>query len=621
MNSHLTTALILVAVLGISAQWLAWRLRWPAIVLLCVFGLLAGPVFGWMVPARDLGELTQPVVQMCVAIILFEGGLSLRWHEFRVASSGVRRLLFPALPFNWLLGSLAAHYIGGLSWPVALVFGAIIVVTGPTVIIPLLRSAGLRRRPASYLKWEGIINDPIGAMLAVLVFQYFHSVGSGPGFGVSVFGGLALGLGVGVALGWLGAQLIALAFIRHWVPEYLKPLVLLMAVLLSFLLSNQVQHEAGLVAVTVFGIVLANRGLADIEEVRRFKEYLTVLLVSAVFILLTANITPETLRLLDWRAAALLAAVLFLVRPAAVLLATVRSDMTWRERLLVAWIAPRGIVAAAVAGVFGPEMVAAGYAQAELLMPLIFALVLLTVIVHGFSLDKLARVLDLASSERRGVLIVGATPWSVEFASTLQKLDVSVMVADPSWSRLRGARLGGLRYYYGEILSEDAEERLDLSDIGYLLALTDNDAYNALVCSRFINTFGRENVFQLPTSVEEQPREMRRTLKGRVLYGRDARYEELLRLHYQGWRFQKTRLTEDYPAESYFTEMDDNAMPLALLRAGRVQFQQAEYPLKPQPGDVMLAFVSPKIQRERRGLAGAEAELAPGEEPKPRMPG
>lgn len=614
-ESYLTLVIAAIAVLGIGAQWLAWWLQLPAIVLLCVFGILAGPVTGLVVPGRDLEGLVHPIVRLCVAVILFEGGLSLRWHEFREAAVGVRRLLFPALPLNWLLGSLAAHYVGGLSWSVALVFGAIIVVTGPTVIMPLLRQVGLRRRPASYLKWEGIINDPVGALLAVLVFQFFVSIGTGNAW-TEVVAGLLLGTVVAGLLGYAGARWVAQALIRGWIPEFLKPAVLIMVVIVVYEVANAVQAEAGLLAATVMGVVLGNRGLADIHEIRRFKEYLAVLLVSTVFILLTADLDPAALARLDWRLFALLGAIIFVIRPVAVLLSTIGSPMTWQERALVAWIAPRGIVAAAVAGVFGHEMVIAGYEEAGVLVPLTFALILSTVVLHGFSLRTLALRLGLASQERRGLMIVGASPWSIELAQTLKELGVYVLVCDASWHRLREARLAGLPHYFGEVLSEEAEEQLDLADIGYLLAATDNDAYNALVCSHFVRSLGREYVFQLPKDTEDNPRQIQRTITGRTLYGAEARYETLVEHHYRGWRFQKTRITASFPARRYFQQLGLETMPLLAVKAdGALSLRPSGRDLNPAPGDLVVAYMSPAAQAMRKKDAGKAGEARPGAEP------
>ncbi|MEO0998775.1 MAG: sodium:proton antiporter, partial [Pseudomonadota bacterium] len=480
-HEHLILIIVGIVALGVGAQWLAWRLRLPAIILLALAGVVAGPVTGLIDPAEEFGELLQPLISLCVAIILFEGGLSLSVRELKEAASGVSRLVYLGAPLGWLFASLCAHFIGGLDWPVSLVFGAIMVVTGPTVIMPLLRQSALQRRTASFLKWEGIVNDPIGALLAVLVFQYFVFSGAGSGW-AEVFGGIGMAVLSGVVFGGVGGFLTARAFRAGLVPEYLKSPVMLGLVLIVYALSNLLQAEAGLLAVTIMGIVIANMDLPGIGDMRRFKEYITIMLVSVVFVLLTAGLNIGSLTSIGWRGAALIAAIMLLSRPAAIMLATIGAEMTLRERLFVSWIAPRGIVAAATAGVLGAGMVAQGY-DAEILLPLVFAVIFATVFFHGISLNWLAGRLGLASGERDSVLVVGASPWAIELCNTLAALKLNVILADSSWHNLRAARLAGLNVFYGEILSEFAEESLEISHVRTVLAATSNDAYNSLVCT------------------------------------------------------------------------------------------------------------------------------------------
>jgi NhaP-type Na+/H+ or K+/H+ antiporter len=414
---HVTEILALVLVVGLAAQWIGWRLGIPAIVLLILFGLLVGPMSGFVHPREALGEAFQPLIKLGVAAILFEGGLALRWHELRQAAAGVNRLISVGMVLSLAFGATAAHFIGGLSWPVAIVFGTIIVVTGPTVILPLLRQARLKRRPASYIKWEGIVNDPIGALLATVAFQYFASRGE-TSIAESLLH-LALGFAgttaLGAGLGWL----LGRAYLEGLAPEYLKGPLALAAALGAYALANLVLEEAGLVAATVMGVMLGNMGLPSIGEIRRFKEYVAILLVSGIFMLLTADLDPLILLPLDWRGVALVAAIVFLVRPAAVALATIGAGMSWQERVLVGWIAPRGVVAAAVAGIFGPSLAAHGYAGAGTLLPLVFTLILVTVIVHGFSLRWVARLLGLSAPKEGGLLISGANAWSTGLAEAL----------------------------------------------------------------------------------------------------------------------------------------------------------------------------------------------------------
>ena len=607
MTHDLLNVLVLVVSLGVIAQWVAWRLRLPAIVLFLIAGVIVGPVFGWVRPSVDLGDVYRPVVSLCVAVILFEGGLTLRLHEFKEAASGVKRLVSIGAIFAFGLGSLAAKGIGDLDWPVALVFGAIMVVTGPTVIIPLLRQARLNRRTASYLKWEGIINDPIGALAAVLIFQFFVYSGGGDPLD-SVLISLGIGSVAAVLIGGGAALLIGWAFRNAYVPEYLKAPVMLAGVLVVFAASNMVQHEAGLLAVTLMGMVLGNLELPNFEEMRRFKEYITILLVSSVFVLLTADLDPVTISHLDWHAIALVASMLIIVRPLAILLATIGADMKWNERLLLSWIAPRGIVAAAVAGLFGPEMLDAGYEDAELLLPLVFAMVLSTVTLHGFTISWLAKRLDLATPDD-GVLIVGASPWTTELAESLSKeLNLSVLLVDSSWHRLREARLAGVNVIYGEILSDELQLSLQLNGVNVVLAATSNDAYNALVCRNFAGRLEHDRVFQLPMYAPDEGNRQKskavaRPFTGSPAFADNAQYEELWRRHFQNWKFYKTKITDAFTYDDFLADLPDESICIGVVREGkRLTFHAPHAPIKPKAGETVV-YYAPK----KPGAAESEA--------------
>lgn len=584
----------LLALLGSLAQWLAWRFRLPAIVLLTAAGLLAGPALGWLDPRATFGELLDPLLSLAVAVILFEGGLALRLADLKEkdVARAVRRLCSLGLLLAFALGTAAARWVGDLSWPTAACFGAITVVTGPTVIIPLLRQARLRRRSAALFQWEGIVNDPFGALLAVVVFQL--ATGDTTASGLARFA-LALlgGGGLGAAAGWL----LGRAFRAGLVPEYQKAPALLGAVLCVAWGGNAIAHEAGLLSVTVMGVVIGNAGLASIDDLLRFKEGVTLFLVSAVFLVLTAALDPATLGQLDLRAAALLGAMLLVVRPLAVLLSTIGSGVDMKERLLLGWIAPRGVVAAAVSGVFGPALVQAGHPDAELLAPLVFALIVVTVVLHGFSLPWLARHLGLAAKTPQGLLVVGASGWTVELGKALAAADVPVVVADTSWRSLSRARMAGLDVFFGEVLSEHGEHGLPLHTLGTVLAATDNDAYNALVCVHFGPHLGRDQVFQLaPTDHDpDDPRSVSHTRRGRLAVDEDATLELLDERNAEGWTFQRTTFSEDFGLEDWRAGASPQARPVALLRDGdRLALLGREPTLKAGPGDVLLSFAPPK---------------------------
>ncbi len=607
MTHDLVNILVLVAAAGIVGQWMAWQFRIPTIVILSLIGLLLGPVFGVLHPSEMFGDMLRPFVQLAVAIILFEGGLNLRLHELKEAGAGVKRLISIGLVVSFVLGTLAAGFIGGLSWPVATVFGAITVVTGPTVIMPLLRQARLKTRTASLLKWEGIVNDPLGALLAVAAFEFFVFRGSGQS-------GWSLGLtlvftmaGSGL-LGALAGYAIAFAFPRGWVPEFLKGPIMLAMVFTVYALGNAIHEEAGLVSVTALGVMLGNSQLPSMEELKRFKEYITLVLVSGLFVVLTADLDPASIMSMDWRSVALLVTVIFVLRPVTVFAATVGADVDRNDRLLAGWIAPRGIVAAAVAGAFADRLLEAGYADATKLLPLVFALILLTVILHGFSLATLARYLGLSAGHSNGVLIVGASPWSVDLASVLHSLKMPVVIADSSWHRTRPARLAGVPIFYGQILSESAEESLSLITMETLLAATDNDAYNALVCTHLGHEFGRNSVYQIPMIAQDQhdKKGLAAGMRGRTAFSDEALHEELVTRYVFGWRFQKTRLTETYTLDRYKEDYPEAPLAALLVReSGRVVFEK---PLEnAKAGDIIVSFQAPEAARVKTGQTSEKA--------------
>ncbi len=610
---NLVLVIAIIGVLGIGAQWLAWRFNFPAIVLMSIAGILAGPVFGVLRPPEGVGEglapmeallgdFYRPIIAVAVAVILFEGGLTLNFSEIRGLTKGVRRLVFPGVPIAWGLGALAAHYLAGLEWPLAILFAGILIVTGPTVIIPLLRQSKLNQRPATLLKWEGIINDPIGALLAVFVYEVVtFEAGAGHGGDAGeIFGSLLLASLLATGLGAALGAGTATSFRRGWVPEYLKLPVLLVVVLVCFEVANLLQHEAGLLSVTAMGVTMANSRIASISELRLFKENIAVILVSGVFIILTANLSLETMMQLDWRAAAFIAAMLFVVRPLSIFLSTIGAGLPWQERLLVGWIAPRGIVAVAVSSFFGAALIEAGFEDGARLIPLAFAMVFATVVLHGFSIGPLAKTLGLASRARPGVLIVGATPFAAALAAKLKELDVPVMVADASWRRLRPARLAQVETYYGEILSEVTEHHLDLNRFGTLLAIGGNEAHNALVCTDLAPEMGRAAIYQVAErgKDEDDKRALSYTLQGRTFLHSGAPLDDLLSRHYAGWTFQKTKLSETYGPDQFREGLDPDGEIVLVLRKGAVLIASRDAPVKPEIGDTVVTFAK-KTKRSR----------------------
>ena len=539
---HMATVLLLILSAGLASQWLAAQIRLPAIVVLIAVGLLLGPVTGTIALRLPAVELTE-MIGLGVAIILFEGGMDLKTSEFRREGHGIGRLTLLAPPIAWLLGGLAAHYVAGLSWPVSWVLGAILVVTGPTVILPLLRQARLNKDSAALLKWEGIVNDPVGVLLAVLTFQYFTLAGSG-------WAQVALGMGsamaAAVVFGGLGGWATGWLYRRGSIPAHLKAPMLMVLVLVSYWASNRIQHEAGLLSVTVMGMVIGNMKLVERDTLRRFQENLTVVLLSVLFIVIPSQLEVAQLAQINWRVGLFVLVLLLVVRPVSVGLATIGAPMLAQERLLLAWIAPRGIVAAASAGIFGPALVAAGYPDAEQLTPIVFLVILVTVLAHGLTLGRLAQRLGLAAKTENGLLIVGASSWSMALALALRKLGIDVVVADGAYQRLKSIRMNGIPVFYGEILSEHAHHALEVEHLSHLLCATDNDYYNALVCQAQGHEFGHHRTFQLPSHLEAGGgnRQLPLQQRGYSAFSPTATFEQLHQWLHSGWTFQTRKLSE-----------------------------------------------------------------------------
>lgn len=610
-----TLVIAMVGMLGIGAQWLAWRTGWPAIVLMLAAGFLAGPILGLFSPEHAFGDLLEPMVAIGVALILFEGGLSLDFRELRHAGDGVTRLVIFGVPLGWLFGSLAAHSIGGLEWPVAILFAGILVVTGPTVVMPLLRQSSVKPRPAAILKWEAIVNDPIGALCAVVAYEYFRRVSEFPDASlVEVVPPLVLAAIIAGLIGYVAAAAIAWAFPRGAVPEYLKVPVLLTTVIVVFVFSNTIEHEAGLVAVTVMGIALANMNVSSLRSIHPFKQNVAVLLISGLFILLSASLEFADLAYLNWNFALFLLALLFLVRPATILFSLLGSTVPWNERLFLAWIAPRGIVLVAISGLFALRLEDIGY-DGRALIGLSFAVVVATIVAHGFTIDLVARLLKLKGSNRPGILIVGSTPWATALAKMMQEIGAPVMVVDSSWQRLGQARQKGLPFYHGEILNEATEHNLDLTPYSVLVAATENEAYNALVCNEFAHEIGRDRVFQLGESVDDSNRHaIPSGIRGRALFESGFGVEDVSERQAQGWVFRKTKLTEEFAFEDARQRLPDAANMLLLVRGdGTMRFFTHAARPEPRSGDTIVSFSPAQSRAPESGSArrGARKTTTP----------
>lgn len=592
MFDSLLFDLLLVILIGMLSQWIAWRYRMPAIVVMSVAGLLVGPIFGWINPQETMGDLFSPIITFAVAIILFEGSLNLDIWEIRGFSKPVGRIVTIGAFIAWIAGSLAAHYLAGLSWEVAFIIGGLFIVTGPTVILPLLRQARLKPRVAAILKWEGIVVDPFGALVAVFAFEFIKFLQAEVSlkslllfFAASAFA---------VLLGWAAARLMGRAFERGSIPEFLKAPILFVVVLFTFVFSDEIMHETGLLAVTAMGMTMANLRMTTLNDVRHFKENISVLLISGIFVMLTASLDPGILvDILNPHILLYVAAMLFVVRPLSIWVSTIGTELTWKERTLVGWIAPRGIVALTVSGYFASILVDNGYEDAEMLTALTFALVLSTVVLHGFSIRWLARKLNLTTTDESGVLLVGGSRFASVFAKSIQDIGHEVLILDQSWEALAEARKRSIPSYVGDILTEQIEYHIDLTPFRYMAAMTESDTYNAHVCADFAPDLGRQHLFQTAFHAGNESSSLSMT-EGQALFSPPVSIYELDERVNEGHLIRKTLITKQYSYTQYLRERDDTSILLYILRSdGKVEFFTAERELQAAAGDSILALTSP----------------------------
>ena len=594
MASNIVVPVVSIIVLGIAAQWIAWRFHIPSILLLLLFGFMAGPVTGILDPDALLGDLLFPIVSLAVALILFEGGLTLNISDLKETRHVVRNLVTVGAFVAWLLSAAAAFFILEFTLPIALLFGAILVVTGPTVIIPLLRHIRATGKISSIVKWEGIVNDPIGAVLAVLVFEVIISSGVQEST-TTVMVSLLQTVVVSVVFGGVIAKLMVYLLERYWIPDFLQNAVIFMVVIASFTASNLMQKESGLFTVTVMGIIMANQKRVSVKHILEFKENLGILLLSSLFIILAARVNLEDLSVLGWNSVLFLAALMLIVRPASVFLSTIASGLSWREKLFLVGMAPRGIVAAAVTAIFALELAeSTGLEQARLMVPEMFFIIICTVTFYGLSAPMLGRWLGLAQPDPQGVLLAGAHAWARTIAAALQDQGIEVLLVDNNRENLNQARRQGLPVFYASILSEFILDEIETGDKGRLLALTQNDEVNSLAALHFMDTFGRANVYQVaPKEASSNRKEsVSRPLRGRILFSREMNYMNITSWFEARAELKTVKLTDNEEIDTRLRQEATDSLPLFLLtKNGGLEIFAVDTELIPRPGDTVISLV------------------------------
>lgn len=610
-----------VFVLGVSAQWIAWRYRVPSILLLLTFGFIAGPITGILDPAAMRAEWVFTFVALSIGIILFEGGLSLRLDELREVGGAVSRLITIGVLITWILASLASLFVLKLSLSISVLIGAILTVTGPTVIIPILRHIRPKGRIAALAKWEGITIDPIGAILAVLVLEALVLINEPAGGTVGsvashALEGLLLQFFVGVGIGVAGAGILVFLLRRRMVPDYLQNPMALMVVIAVFAVSDALQPESGLVATTAMGFLVANQRLVAVRRIVEFKEDLRVLLIAALFVMLAAQLDLGDIQYIGWEAIVFLLILMLFVRPAAVFLSMLGTRLYVKEKMFLSWLAPRGIVAAAVASLFTFRLAEIYPEESQFIVPIVFLVIIGTVAIYGLTISPVARWLGLAEPNPQGVLFIGAHDWARHIASALDQAGFSVLMVDTNPSNVASAREAGLHALRGNVLSESILDELDLSGIGRLIVLTPNDEVNSLTVVRFAQVFDSAEMYQLATRDKQRGKDadekLAQHLRGRPLFGTGTNHASLTAQFAAGATVQTFPIENESTWSRLEAKYGSRMIPLFVVRGkNQLQVHSEDNGLpKPDPGNVLIALIDPPARKTGTVAARPGGEAA-----------
>jgi CPA1 family monovalent cation:H+ antiporter len=601
--------LAMIPALGLTAQWIAWRTRLPGILLLLLFGMTLGHFID---PDDFLQELTDgndqtgprllfPLVSLSVAIIMLEGGLSLNLKELREAGNAAFRLCTIGTIISCTGVTIAAHYILEFGWRLSFLLGAILVVTGPTVIGPLLRQVRPSKRVGATLKWEGIVIDPIGAVLAVLVFDQLMMHIDEPSLGSAAFMLFETAL-VGTGLGIAGGLILAFAFRHYLIPDHLQGVATLAIGLLSYAISDHLASESGLISVTVLGLWLSNSSSLNVESIIEFKENLRTLLIGCLFIVLGSRVNLDEVLAIGLPGLIFLAILILLVRPTSVYLSLLGTPLNLREKAFIAGMAPRGIVAAAVSSVFALEMESLpanrAIEDAHHLDTVTFLVIFGTVATYGLTASPFAKMLGLSRKSNAGILITGADAWTRDFAQQLKNLGLPILLVDTNYNKIAKAKIAGLDAICANILNEHVREDLDLNGIGKLMALTPNDEVNSLAVRECQTLFGSANLYQLTFRKQNQHnrRGLTRNLMGRELFDPELTFSKLEDFHGVGATFKTTTLSENYSYQDFLEHYQNGAKLLCVIdELKNLSINTVEHQLHPTQGQTIIALVSSTV--------------------------
>lgn len=588
MAQNFTFCLSLILLLGIGSQWFAWRFRFPVIILLLFFGLLVGPVLHVVNPSMLFGSKLNLIVNFGVAIILFEGGLNLKFRDIRQFAGSFLSLLTVGVSVSFVLITALAHYLLGMTWGISTVLGSILIVTGPTVIMPMLRHLRVGYALKSLLKWEGIAVDPLGAVLTVTVFDTVLSMQSHEIWGAVLLGVIKTVV-IGSAMGAFGAVVIVLLIRYDIIPDFLQEIVVLGAVFMFILVQSLTHVESALLGVTTMGVVLANQKFIEITAILRFKENLRVLLISFLFIVLAANIGLDMAFIVQWKVWLFLALLIVLVRPASVLISTVSSSLRMNEKIFLGFLAPRGIIAAAISSYIAMNLMATNSVEANKLVQIVFLVIIVTVLFYGAVSVPLAKKLGLMKPHSSGVAIIGINEISLPLAELLKKEGQHVLLVDNNWNNVTKARMRGVTAHHANILSQELNEDIDLTDYESLLLMTSNREVNLQASRALRHLFHGDHIYQLAVETDKIIKDSTSAGHVHTLFGGKITFADLADMIAHGGKFKVVKITNEYSIDSFERQYGNSAEFIAsYMPDNKLQF--VRYTGKPpaNPGSSII---------------------------------
>ncbi|ASG67231.1 sodium:proton exchanger [Francisella halioticida] len=579
-SNYILLASGLILFSAIVSQFLSWRLKLPSILFLILSGIILGPISAQFLDGGVklvdgniiFGEALSPFISICVAIILFEGGLSLNFSKIKNVSVVVILLTTIGLALTVIFTAIFCHYVIGLNLRLSMLIGGITCVSGPTVVPPLMQTVRPKRHVANILKWESILVDPIGALVVVFMLSWFVLESSfvGEQNGVSIFIAYIIFVCIlGITIGFIFGYLIGLSFRNHYIPEYLKSFFVLAVIVVGFIITDALMHGSGLLMVTVAGLVMANMKDIRMSDIISFKENLSIVIISIVFIVLGADIDFSLFKDYWIALIEIFLFLQFILRPAVVFLCSIGSKITLAEKVIMGMIYPRGIVAASVAALVAVKIIKSHpefTSQANILVFFVFMIIVFTVVFQSIFAPSISKILGVTEPEGKGFLITGGNRFARELAEIFVKNDIEVIITDSSWANVQKCRQLGLNTYYGSPVSIHADWSISLVGIGSMLGLSTSEYINAVSAIKYKHEFGSKNTYVLRTSQKESYKGIGaiETNLATLLFDESVDFNILIDRLNQGASIRSTNITPNYTLDNFFMD-NSGAIPLFII--------------------------------------------------------